>query len=216
MLTLNPNKEKVLTFEVELSGATPDEVYGYVRFFVENVELGFPVQIGNRTIKAVIDPLKKLLKKPVKNGTVFEAQLDLFTQDEEYFSPWKGQIEVQNPVAIEAKITDDDDSYISENKKKVGAKVKSVTGGESSRRTVSERKKRLSRVKESKPLDSKMLDRFRERVDEEFIMKYLKEYGPKSERIRNYIFEQAFQEVGTEDYFLILKSVARKLKKQIN
>ena len=87
MLYLNPNKEKMLTFEVELSGASADEITGYVRFVVEGVEIGFPAEIGNGEIRAVISPLKNFLKKPLRNGAVFEAQLDLYTEDQEYFSP---------------------------------------------------------------------------------------------------------------------------------
>ena len=54
MLYLNPNKEKILTFEVELSGASSSEINGFVRFFIsEDVQLGFPVVVTNNQIQAV-------------------------------------------------------------------------------------------------------------------------------------------------------------------
>ena len=184
MLYLNPTKEKVLTFEVELSGASSSEINGFVRFFIsEEVQLGFPVVVGENQIQAVIAPLKSLVKKAVKNGTVFEAQLDLYTEDQDYFSPWKGEIEVKMPVTIEAKITDEDDrSRVSESRR-TGVKVKSVSesSDKSNRKKEQIVEEKLSQYRNIKTTNVKpktekkraIRDDLRKHVNEEFIYKYM-------------------------------------------
>lgn len=225
MLYLNPNKEKILTFEVELSGANSSEINGFVRFFIsEEVQLGFPVVVGDNQIQAVIAPLKNLVKKAVKNGTVFEAQLDLYTEEQDYFSPWKGEIEVKMPVTIEAKIIDDDDrSRVSENKR-TGVKVKSVS--ESSDKTKLKKEQiveeKLSRYRNIKTTNVKPITENRKairndlkkHVNEEFIYKYMAKVGSKNKRIQELIYEQATNAAASGDQYKILKEVVKILGKK--
>jgi hypothetical protein len=223
MLYLNPNKEKVLTFEVELSGASSSEVNGFVRFFIsEEVQLGFPVVVGDKQIQSVIAPLKSLVKKTVKNGTVFEAQLDLYTEEQDYFSPWKGEIEVKMPVTIEAKIVDDDRSQVSENKR-TGIKVKSVS--ESSEKTklkkeqiVEEKLNRYRNIKTTNVRKKRPTnDDLKKHVNEEFIYKYMAKVGSKNKRIQEIIYEQATNAAASGDQYKILKEVVKILgKKKLN
>lgn len=218
MLYLNPNKEKVLTFEVELSGASSTEVNGFVRFFIsDEVQLGFPVAVGDSQIQAVIAPLKNLMKKNIKNGTVFEAQLDLYTADQDYFSPWKGEIEVKMPVTIEAKIADEGER-ISEGKKG-GVTVKSVSEGKSDKKKEQIVEERLTKYRDVKTTNVKprpvkkepTVEDLRKHVNEEFIYKYMGKVGTKNKRIQDIIYEQAIGAAESGDQYKVFKQVVKIL-----
>jgi hypothetical protein len=218
MLYLNPNKEKVLTFEVELSGASSTEVNGFVRFFIsDEVQLGFPVAVGDSQIQAVIAPLKNLMKKTIKNGTVFEAQLDLYTADQDYFSPWKGEIEVKMPVTIEAKIVDEGER-ISEGKKS-GVTVKSVSEGKSDKKKEQIVEERLTKYRNVKTTNVKprpvkkepTVEDLRKHVNEDFIYKYMEKVGTKNKRIQDIIYEQAIGAAESGDQYKVFKQVVKIL-----
>lgn len=212
MLYLNPNKEKVLTFEVELSGASSSEINGFVRFFIsEDVQLGFPVVVTDNQIQAVIAPLKGLVKKPVKNGTIFEAQLDLYTEEKDYFSPWNGEIEVKMPVVIEAKIADEKKS-INEGG---GVKVKSVSEGKSDKKKEQIVEERLTKYRDVKTTNVKpkkakkdpSVADLKKQVNEAFIYKYIEKVGTKDKRIQDIIYEQATGEAASGDQWKVFKKV---------
>lgn len=207
MLYLNPNKEKILTFEVELSGATHEEVHGFVRFFItDNAQVGFPVVVGHNEIKAVIAPLKELVKKPIKNGTVFEAQLDLYTTDQDYFSPWKGEIEIKMPVMIEAKLSDEDETVFS---KSFGVKAKVVkeekspkppkkTAGPKNGLTEEEKKWTKNKIKN---------------ITHEQIREYIAKHKTKNPDIQDMIITEATKAAGTGDKYKVFVEVVKALKK---
>ena len=203
MLYLNPNKEKVLTFEVELSGADASEITGFVRFIVEGIEIGFPAHVSNGEIKAIITPLKNFLKKPLKNGTVFEAQLQLFTEDDEYFSPWKGEIEVKMPVTVEARLTDEKVGG-----RKFGAKLKTVREDKgvspSKNKVIKEIKEEKGSIWTKESLKS---------ITEEQIFEFMERAGTKNPRIQKIVFENAQAQAKSSDNLAILKEVVKALKK---
>jgi len=79
MLYLDPNKEKVLTFEVDMSGDACDEITSHVRLYVEDVELGFPAELKENKIRALIKPLRTLVKFPLRSGTlIFYQRIKIF------------------------------------------------------------------------------------------------------------------------------------------
>ena len=212
MLYLNPNKEKILTFEVEVSGANPDQVNGFVRFFLsDNVQLGFPAIVQEGQIQAVIAPLKDLVKTPVKNGTVFEAQLDLYTEENDYFSPWSGEIEVKMPVRVEAKIVSEDEGG---------------TRGRSSRPTIRAkvrteekvtRKPRMQPITERTQVSKSGWTKEKlQNITEAQIYKYIERAGTKNKTIQDIIFNEsvaAAAEAGDKGNVGILKHVVKALKK---
>jgi hypothetical protein len=213
MIYLNPTKEKVLTFEVELSGASSSEIKGYVRFFLDeknNVQVGFPVSIEDNKIQAVIAPLKKITKTPIKNGMVFEAQLDVYTEDNEYFSPWKGEIEVKMPVTIEAKLANEDvkQSKSSGGRRKVHVKAVSEDIDHLVKRKVSEMTSRKKPT--SKP---KITKESLKNITKEQIYEYMYRAGTKNEKIQEIVWDQARVAAGKNDNFEILKQVVKILKK---
>jgi hypothetical protein len=197
MLYLNPNKEKVLTFEVEVSGANVDEVSGFVRFFLsDNVQLGFPAIIQEGQIQAVISPLKELVKIPVKNGTVFEAQLDLYTEENDYFSPWRGEIEVKMPVRVEAKIMED-----------------TYDGGGVKRPSVSIRAKPLTERKivtqPSKPSKKKVLKQTIDNLTEEQVFVLMEKLGTTTPKIKQILYDQASTQAKSGKPADVLKEIIK-------
>lgn len=217
MLYLNPNKEKVLTFEVELSGASSTEVNGFVRFFIsEDVQLGFPVVVEDNQIQAVIAPLKTLVKKNVKNGTVFEAQLDLYTADQDYFSPWRGEIEVKMPVTIEAKIKDEGGGDRLAEEKKSKFRVKSVSEGKSDKKKeqIVEEGIKTSNVKPRPAKKEITKEDMRKHVNEEFIYKYMDKAGCKQKHIQELLYGQAVQAAQTGEPYEVLKQVVKIMGKK--
>jgi len=222
MLYLNPGKEKILTFEVELSGANSSEINGFVRFFIsEEVQLGFPVVVGDSQIQAVIAPLKNLVKKSIKNGTVFEAQLDLYTEDQDYFSPWKGEIEVKMPVTIEAKIAGEG------GERKPGVKIKSISESSEKAKTKKEQivEERLNKYRNVKTSNVKTkpksvskkhtVEDLKKYVNEDFIYKYMARVGTGNKRIQEIVYEQAVNAAASGDQYKVLKEVVKILGKKI-
>jgi hypothetical protein len=220
-LKLNPNKEKVLTFEVELSGASSSEVNGFVRFFIsDDVQLGFPVVVEDDQIQAVIAPLKDLVKKPVKNGTVFEAQLDLYTADQDYFSPWRGDIEVEMPVTIEAKIKDEDSGKQLAEEKKSKFKVKSVSEEKVTKpkkEQIVEEGIKTSNVKPRPAKKELTKEDMKQHINEDFIYKYMDKAGCKKQHIKELLYDQAVQAAQSGEPYEVLKQVVKIMgKKKIN
>jgi hypothetical protein len=189
MLYLNPNKEKVLTFEVELSGASASEITGRVRFEVGGVEIGFPAEVREGEIRSVITPLKNFLKNPLRNGEVFEAQLDLYTEDQEYFSPWRGEIEVKMPVRIEAKLSEDDGRGSS----KFGAKVKTVKESGLKPRPSKPRGGRqpINEYRRRTPQKRQVTKEMMENMSQEQVFKIMEKLGTTNPRIKEILYEQA-------------------------
>jgi hypothetical protein len=204
MLYLNPNKEKVLTFEVEVSGANADEITGFVRFFLlDNVQLGFPAIVKEGQIQAVIAPLKELVKKPIKNGTILEAQLDLYTEENDYFSPWSGEIEVKMPVRVEAKMVEESDIGGTRGKSNMTVKAKVITEKNEGGRAKPKQQTLLER--------KEMIREQLKNVTEKDIIRYMEKAGTKTKRIQKIILEQA--EAGAKSNLDVLKNVVKILKK---
>ncbi len=207
MLYLNPNKEKILTFEVELSGATHEEVHGFVRFFItDNAQVGFPVVVGHNEIKAVIAPLKELVKKPIKNGTVFEAQLDLYTTDQDYFSPWKGEIEIKMPVMIEAKLNDEDETVFA---KSFGVKAKVVKEEKAPKPPKKTAGPKNGLTEEEKNWTKNKL----KNITHEQIREYITKHKTKNPAIQDMIITEATKAAGTGDKYKVFVEVVKALKK---
>jgi len=209
MLYLDINEEKTLAFEVEINGVGCDEMSGHVRFAYEDVEYGFPALIEEGKITAIIKPLKELFPN-IKNGTVVGAKLELNTETY-YFVPWEGEIKVQAPVSVEAKIVDN-------------GKVKETRGIKA--KVISEEKAIEPEKKTERPPKKTITER---RVDkkgwtkekiknitEEDIFEYMKRAGCKNKTIQEIVLNEATSaaaEQGETGTVAVLKYVVKALKK---
>jgi len=122
MLYLKSNEEKKLVFEIDIHGCNSDELQGYVRFEIYGAEYGFPAEVEDRKITAIIPPLKNIVEKDIEDGTVITARLDMITE-RHYFMPWSGEVKVGAPMAIKAKIKEED------SKSRPGVRTKLLTSG---------------------------------------------------------------------------------------
>jgi len=106
MLFIKSNEEKKLVFEVDIHGCDSDNLQGFVRFEMYGAEYGFPVEVDDRKITAVIPPLKNVVEKDIEDGTVINARLDMITE-RHYFMPWEGEVKIGAPMDIKAKIKEE-------------------------------------------------------------------------------------------------------------
>ena len=111
MLYLNADEEKRLVFEMEIHGVETKDLHGSVRFFLHGVEYGFPAEIESNRITALIPPLSEIFGQKIEDGAIVEAKLELFT-DKNYFKPWNGEIKLEAPMKIKAKLEGEDKSKI--------------------------------------------------------------------------------------------------------
>lgn len=107
MLKLNVNEAKQLTFEAQIGGVNGDQINSFFRIVIEDVEYGFPAQVGNESITVNLPPLNKVVGKKIKEGAEAEVRLEIIA-DGHYLTPWSDKVKMSNPLIIEAKIKDDD------------------------------------------------------------------------------------------------------------
>lgn len=237
MLYLDPNKEKLLTFEVEISGDACDEITSHVRLFVEGVEIGFPGELRDNKIIAYIKPLRSLVKLPLKNGTLIEARLDVLSKDLDFYTPWSGEIEIKSSFTLEAKLVGEDKPKKTSDKftvrsiieeeietpKETKTPTKPVVVQEKKREIFTPPpKQKVTKIAESKPVESpkkketpKQLTEadIRNKVDLDFIKRYMAKAGSKNPVIQEIILNNARVEAKSGDPVKILKEVMKILQK---
>lgn len=107
MLKLNVNEEKQLTFEVQIGGVQSEQVESRLRIEIDNVEYGFPADVGRESITVNLPPLRSITARKLKEGKEAAVKLEIIA-DGNYLVPWQDTFRLSNPVVIEAKIVDDD------------------------------------------------------------------------------------------------------------
>ena len=238
MLYLDPTKEKLLTFEVEISGDACDEITSHVRLFVEGVELGFPGELKDNKIIAFIKPLRNLVKFPLRNGTVMEARLDVLSKDQDFYTPWTGEVEIKSSFTLEAKLVGEDKARKTQDKFTVKTIIeeeidtpqetkkptKSVVVQENKPKAapvVVAPKQKVHKIVESKPFEPPKKkvshpmteEEIRKKVDIDFIMKYMTKAGSKNPVIQEIILNNARVAAKSGDPIKILKEVMKILKR---
>lgn len=100
------DKEKFLEFEMDASGVSEEDLKGYLRFVFEEIEYGFPVKIKDNKISVNIPPLQNVINNQVKESIskhseiVVKGRLDIIANENSYVCPWKGDVEIEIPVAV--------------------------------------------------------------------------------------------------------------------
>jgi hypothetical protein len=107
MLKLNVNQEKQLTFEVQIGGVQSDQVSSHLRIEIDNVEYGFPAEVGREAITVNLPALRTITARKLKEGEEVNVKLEIIA-DGNYLAPWQDTFRISNPLVIEAKIVDDD------------------------------------------------------------------------------------------------------------
>lgn len=107
MLKLNVNQEKQLTFEVQIGGVQSEQVKSHLRIEIDDVEYGFPAEVGRESITVNLPPLRTVTARKLKEGEEVNVRLEIIA-DGNYLTPWQDTFRLSNPLVIEAKIVDDD------------------------------------------------------------------------------------------------------------
>jgi hypothetical protein len=107
MLKLNVNQEKQLTFEVQIGGVQSDQVSSHLRIEIDEVEYGFPAEVGREAITVNLPPLRSVTARKLKEGEEVQVKLEIIA-DGNYLTPWQDTFRLSNPLVIEAKIVDDE------------------------------------------------------------------------------------------------------------
>jgi len=203
MLYLDINEEKTLAFEVEINGVGCDEMYGVVRFMYEDIEYGFPAIIEEGKITAVLKPLKEIFPN-IKNGTVVQARLDINTETY-YFSPWQGEIKVQAPISVEAKLAEEE-----KDPKPFGVKAKVIVSEEKAIKTPRPPKKQVIKEIQNKKGWSK--DKLKN-ITEEQMIEYMERSGTRNPQIQQLLLHEARNNIQKGGQLEVFKYIVKTLKK---
>jgi len=106
MLKLNVNEEKQLNFEIQIGGVQSDQVSSFLRIEIDNIEYGFPAQIGRETITVNMPALRSITSRKLQEGEEVAVKLEMVA-DGQYLTPWSDTFILSNPLVVEAKIIDD-------------------------------------------------------------------------------------------------------------
>jgi len=117
---INTGKPKNMRFDVSIQGVDYKQLQGSVKFRLEGVEYGFPVDILKDHMSVDVPPLDEVIKKGLIDGETVECQLDVFGEGF-YMKPWTGQFELKREALIEARMV------YSEDPPPVSVKAKKVT-----------------------------------------------------------------------------------------
>ena len=107
MLKLNVNQEKQLTFEVQIGGVQSEQVQSYLRINIDDIEYGFPAEVGRESISVNLPALRTVTGRKLKEGEEVQVKLEIIA-DGNYLTPWTDTFRLSNPLVIEAKIVDDE------------------------------------------------------------------------------------------------------------
>jgi hypothetical protein len=95
MITINPNKQKTLTFKVDITGSKEVPVARLVFLSTQELSVMFNAMIKDNLIIVDLKPLKPYLGL----GLTGDAKLELII-DGYYFTPWNGKIEFKEEPEV--------------------------------------------------------------------------------------------------------------------
>lgn len=119
-MKLKINESKTFEFEMDTSGCSWQDLKGYFRLTVENVEYGFPVEVNEGIVRVDIPAFKDVLNESARSSLYklkeisVGARLDLVANNEAYINPWSGKVDIEIPVSVK----------LSENKEEVKVRPK--------------------------------------------------------------------------------------------
>lgn len=124
MIELLADKEQQLEFEVQIEGASPDNVDATFKIKFGKLEVGFPAEVSENSITVTVPKLKSVLrsefKKPVTGVAVLETVIEGC-----YKVPWRDKVQIKREVQIEAKLSGAKKSKSS--KPTIKAKIKTLS-----------------------------------------------------------------------------------------
>lgn len=99
MITIDPDKSKVLEFKINISGNTSEPVARLLVPLSEGMNISILGKVHNDAIQVTIPKLRKIYET-LKSGT---AQLEIIV-DGNVFTPWFDQIEFTEQLKVVAEV----------------------------------------------------------------------------------------------------------------
>ena len=162
---------------------------------IDGIEYGFPAEIKAESIIVEIPPLRKIVKREIKEGEKIEAKLEVIS-GESYLSPWSGTFTIKNPVLLEAKLLDEKDVL------KMNVNLKKEPEVE---------KLKFRSIKKMR--EQKSLPKIKkESITEEMVYKYISSKGTKSRGIQEILYNQTVKSIGSSEPYEVLKSLIKFYK----
>lgn len=98
-----------MQFDIAVHGIDYNVLQGSLKFMIEGVEYGFPVNVLKDEIAVDVPALDEIIKKGLIDGSEVECKLDIFGEGF-YMSPWEGQFKLITPARVEATMVYSDSS----------------------------------------------------------------------------------------------------------
>jgi hypothetical protein len=107
MLQLDTNKKRILEYKIDIQGIDYKELEGVLKFTIENVHYGFPLEILSDNILAEVPPLETIVKN-LKDKDIIKCKLEVYGEGF-YLNPWSGEFQLAKPVKVEAALKGEDE-----------------------------------------------------------------------------------------------------------
>jgi len=98
-----------MQFDIAVHGIDYNVLQGSLKFMIEGVEYGFPVNVLKDEIAVDVPALDEIIKRGLIDGSEVECKLDIFGEGF-YMSPWEGQFKLLTPARVEATMVYSDSS----------------------------------------------------------------------------------------------------------
>lgn len=212
MLKLNINKKRKLNFEVQIGGIDTEQLSGSLKFKIDGIEYGFPVEIKNESIIAEIPPLRNIIKREIQEGEKVEASLEL-NGNGYFINPWSDKFKIANPVTVEAKIALEDEE--NSEAPKVGVSIISEEKKSKNKKEIVKEKvdKKIKDMKKPKSKRTKKKELTLENLTKEHLFKFMESRGSRNPEIQEIIYNSAVQEAESakpKEVFKVLVKVLGK------
>jgi hypothetical protein len=103
------NERKKLEFNMDTVGCSWEDLKGHLRFTFENIEYGFPADFKDGKLIVDVPPFESVISQSLNESisknkeVVVKGRLDVVANENNYMVPWKGDVEIEVPVAIRVK-----------------------------------------------------------------------------------------------------------------
>jgi hypothetical protein len=103
------NEPKILEFNMDTFGCSWEDLKGYLRFTFENVEYGFPAKFNDGKLVVEIPAFQNVINNKLSETlsrnkeVIVKGRLDIIANENNYLTPWIGDVEIEVPVGIRVK-----------------------------------------------------------------------------------------------------------------
>ena len=219
MLIINPLNRKGLEFDVSISGIEANQLEGFLRFKIDDVEYGFPVEIQKEKITVDLPPLNEKIGKVLTDGEVIDGKLELVGNNF-FMKTWQGEFKIQAPVNIETKLVGDTEG----GEIKVKAIVEKDEGVKEKREVVSEEPPEKAdtgeippkeiKPKKEEPKENDMEKQVQDKVNEKLskVSSFVEQFLASGRKVRSTSYRS--EEIVKPEKKIVKESISRPTPKK--